>query len=51
MHIVNSCFGVFSICNGLGRAWVKRWVLLLLLLLKILETFTSCIPFQRGAEG
>ena len=24
--IVNSCFGVFSICNGLERAWAKRWV-------------------------
>ena len=26
IYIVNSCFGVFSICNGLGRAWVKQWV-------------------------
>ena len=25
-YIVNSCFGVFSICNSLGRAWVKQWV-------------------------
>ena len=35
-------------CNDIFQNAVP---LLFIYLLKILETFTSCTPFQRGAEG